>query len=528
MAGSTQFSDVPYRILALAPLAPVPERQGLPPLVSADLSSLDAALEALAPTLRIGVPKAFCPEAWVTVAPRALRDFRPERLVAVCPYLRDLEAARALVQEARGSGRAFAEVRSELHSRWPQLPLQTQDAPAAPAAKADAVDDILAMVAAPQVSAPAGGGGLSGLLTELESLMAGVLQAVYDDPGFRSCEAAWRGAQLLLQQAEAKEGGGIELLLMPVDTTAPDFPELLDALLPELAGDLPNLVLVEALLDSAPQRIDLARKLADFAENLLAPTLVGVGPEFFRLDAWSQLSKIQYINHFLEDMAFAKWRTLRKEAGARWLAAVLNPLLARPPYGEAVHPRTPFFSEAAPLWLHPAWGAATLVARSVRVHGWPSRVTDYHSVFLADLPVQASPQGVVATQAPLGEDRLAEFAEAGFAPVIGMLLKDRALLPRLPGLNGEPLAPQLFLNRVLGFLFWCKENLAATIESGDVAENLQAAFSLFWQRTGHSPPADLSISAGEAEEGSLPLAIRFTPPKDVLPGAAPLEFTFSW
>jgi len=35
------------------------------------------------------------------------------------------------------------------------------------------VDDILAMVAAPQASAPAGGGGLSGLLSELESPHSG-------------------------------------------------------------------------------------------------------------------------------------------------------------------------------------------------------------------------------------------------------------------------------------------------------------------------------------------------------------------
>jgi hypothetical protein len=536
MAPAAQFEDIPYTILALAPFAPAPKNADAPPRrVRVDLSSLDQALEDFSPTLRIGVPRQFCPEAWVTVAPRSMRDFRPEKLLHVCPWLHDLEQARLLLHEARGAGRSPEAVARELREKWPQLPLNLDATPSgggpAPSASG-AVDDILAMVAAPETPK---GGGLQGWSAQVESLMAGVLAAVYNDQGFRACEAAWQGARLLLKQAGVKEGAGVVLLLANVDTgdtsEAGGLARALDKLMPELAGELPNLALVDVFLDSAPQRIELARTLASFAETLLLPTIVGAGAEFFRLGSWQELGRIPYINHFLEDAGFAKWRNLRAENGAHWLAVALNGLLARPLYGQDNPPRTPMFSEAAPLWLNPVWGLGALAALSVVRHGWPSRLSDYHSVFLADQPVFRGAAGPMACETPLGEDRVAEFAEAGFVPLLGALHKDIALAPYVNALSGTALGPQLLLNRVLGFLFWCKENLTEEIEAGgegEVAGNLQAAFSFFWRKSGHNPPVDLQIRAGEAEEGALPLTIRFTPPRDVLPGAAAMEFIFSW
>lgn len=533
MAPATQFEDIPYTILALAPFAPASNNPDAPPRrVRVDLSSMDQALEAFSPTLRIGVPKQLCPEAWVTVAPRSMRDFRPERLPHVCPWLHDLEQARLLLHEARGAGRSPEAVARELREKWPLLPLDLEATPAGGSplpSSSGAVDDILAMVAAPD--APKGG-GLQGWNAQVEGLMSGVLAAIYNDQGFRACEAAWQGARLLLKQAEVKEGSGITLLLTNVDTGDADvLTRALDKLIPELAGDLPNLALVDVFLDSAPQRVELARTLVSFAETLLLPTIVAAGAEFFRLGSWQELGRIPYISNFLEDAGFAKWRNLRAEKGAHWLAVALNRLLARPMLGQDNPPRTPMFSEAAPLWLNPVWGLGALAALSVVRHGWPSRLSDYHSVFLADLPVHRGAAGSMACETPLGEDRVAEFAEAGFVPLLGALHKDIALAPFVNALSGNALGPQLFLNRVLGFLFWCKENLAEAVEAGGeraVAENLQAAFSFFWQKSGHNPPADLRIRAGEAEEGALPLAISFTPPRDVLPGAATMEFTFSW
>lgn len=530
MADSNQFVDVPYVIVALAPFAPTAENQGRPHLIPVDLSSLDEAMEQLAPTLRIAVNKSLCPDAWVTVAPRALRDFRPERLLRTSPYLRDIDDALKSFKEARTGGQDALQVAEGVRQQWPHLPLDysvLQSSEQGGAASSKAVDDILSMVAS---SGSGGGktGGLDGLVTQAEGLLAGVLQTVYDDDGFRAFEAAWRGVELILKQSGAKEGSGITVQLGVADPGAADFLEMLDDLAMDLAGDLPNLVLVDAELDSAPARIEYSRGLADFAETLLAPTVAGVGAGFFHLQDWSELGKIPYINHFLEDASFAKWRNLRKEPGGRWLGAAINPILARPKYGQDARPRTVFFSEARPLWLNPAWGVAALAAKSVATHGWPSRLTDYHSVSLTDLPVQGADDGSMATAIRMGEDRIEEFAEAGFIPLVGMVHKDTVLGPKAPAVSGDPLAPQLFLNRVLDFLFWCKENLAGEIESGDVAANLQAAFSLFWQRTGHQPPSDLRISAGEPEEGSLPLAIHFTPPRDVLAAATTLEFTFSW
>ncbi len=528
MAVSSQFEAFPYVVLALAPFAPSPEEGRKLRRVRTDLTGLDAALEALAPTVRIEVPAAYCPDAWITVAPRAMRDFRPERLIRCCGYLNDLEDARGVIRDASRSGEALASVAAALQSRFPRLGLNLSVDKDAPSSQAGgAVDDILAMVAMPE-QRTSGGKGLAGWLEQVEDRMSGVLRAIYNDAGFRALEASWRGAQLLLQQAGAKEGSGIVLELAPCDPKSPAFDAVLEALIADLAVELPHLVVVDTLLDSAPQRIAAARSLAVFAETLLTPTVTGIGPGFFHLEDWSQLGKVAYIGHYLEDSCFAKWRALRKETGGQWLCAAMNAVLARPVYGKDLQPRTPFFQEQEPLWVNPAWAVAALAAKSVAAYGWPSRLTDYHTLKLENLAVLETADGPLPTAAALGEDRLAEFAEAGFAPVVGMLHKDAALVPRLPAVSGDALAPRLFLNRVLGFLFWCKENMAAQIESGDVAANVRNAFGLFWQHTGHTPPEDLRVSAGEAEEGSLPLFIHFTPPKSVLPAGGAVEFTFSW
>lgn len=539
MAQSQQFEDVPFVILAVGPFAPAAGEGASLRRIQVDRTTLDDAFAAFAPTLRIEVPKAYCPDAWVTVAPRSLRDLRPENLATTSPYLLELHEARTLLQEARTSGPPPQQVASSLRSKCPNLPLDyaalDADGTGGGAAGGDdsAVDDILSMVASSSSSGSgsSGGKGIAGLLAQVEGLMAGVLQAVYDSPEFRTFESAWRGVELVLKQADIKEGSGIHLELASLNTTENGWIDTLEGMVDDLAGELPNLVVADAWLDSAPQRIETARRLAGFADTLLTPTLVGIGAQFFRLQDWSELGKVPYIKNFLEDAGFAKWRNLRKESGAGWLCPALNGVLARPRIGQDAPPRSVFFSETAPLWLNPAWGVAALVAKCVSVHGWPSRLTDYHSVALENLPVADGNDGPMATQMRLGEGRIAEFVEAGFTPVIGAVHKDIAITPRAVTLSGDSLAPQLFLNRVLGFLFWCRDNLAGQIDAPDpaeVADNLKFAFSLFWQRTGHQPPADLHITPGEHDEGALPLAIGFTPPKDVLPGGAKVEFTFGW
>lgn len=521
-----QLDDFPYIVLALAPFAPVPDGPYAPQGLPVDLSTLDAAVEAVAPVLRVEAPKAFCPAAWVQIAPRKMKHFKPEGLIEACDYLKRVKEAGQIIEQARAAGQSVAAIADKLKSEYRDLPLDLSLAAPKQATAPSAADDLLAMVAMPESASGGGGGDLGALKAQCERILAAVLQAIYAAPEFRACEAAWRGLETLLKQGGIKEGVRVKVVIAAIG--ADNFEPALDALLPELTSTLPQLVLLDLEFDAAPERIQQLEKITGFADALLAPAAVAVAPRFFHIQDWSELKKIPYLKHFLEDAAFAKWRNLQKTPAANWLAPLLNPFLSRPRYGEENRPKPVFFEEKTPLWLNPVWALGALVAQSVLQFGWPSRFTDYMNVRLADLAVSQEAGSPMATQMAVSDARLAEFVQAGFTPLLGASYKDIAMLPKETTAAGGSLKYQLFVNQVLGFFFWCKENLGRQIDS-DVPGGLTQAFALYWQLTGHTPPADISIEAQDAaDSGATPLAISFTPPQSVIPGGQKLEFTFAW
>lgn len=530
-----QASDFPYTIVALAPFTPLPEGNYTPTTVAVDLSNLDEGMAMLSPVLRVAVSQHLCPDSWLTIAFKQLKDLRPERVCQNNDYLRPLMEGLALIEKSKSEGQDAAVLAKELNELLRGYPLditapQQNGGAASPGDDASsAVDDILAMVSAPGGDdSPVldASGAKANWKAQIEGLVSALLKELFADEGFRTFEAAWRGAQTMLKQARVKEGGAIRVKLTPVDMA--HLSETLQALTLELADELPNLVLVDLAFDSKPNRLELLQEVSEFAQTLLAPTMISVAPEFFHIEDWAELTKVSYLGNYLEDAAYAKWRKLRQEPASAWVAATLNGFMFRAAYGEEVAPRGVFFQESDQPWVSAAWGLGALIAKSVQEHGWPSRFTDYHSVLLEDLPVADAGQGPVATQTVLSEDRIMEFMEAGFTPLVGAVRKDIAMAPKETMLTGGALSGQLFINRVLGFFFRGKEVLPGAVSEGDLGRNLEHAFALFWELSGHKAPSDLSITAQAGEGGSAALQIGFTPPGDVLPGAPKIQFSFDW
>jgi hypothetical protein len=115
--------------------------------------------------------------------------------------------------------------------------------------------------------------------------------------------------------------------------------------------------------------------------------------------------------------------------------------------------------------------------------------------------------------------------EAGFTPLTSIAGKDTAIMPKEAALSGDSLAFQLFFNRLIGCIFKLKEK-----DTGiDPAATLKDGLIAFFRDTGHQPPDDLEVEAGESTEGgSVPMRILFTPPRTILASAEPLEFTVNW
>ena len=523
-----QIPTIPFNILALAPYCLTPDSGWKPELVSVDLATMDDAMDVLGPNFIVPVEKELCPEAGLTLRIKNYKGFKPEKLIQDIPYLQRIKEAAGFVDDQLRSGAPTSSIAAQLKTQWPELPLDfssAQDSSAPPAKK---IDDILSMVAMPGGSSSAQTKASKDFKSQLDHLMASLMEAIFRNEQFRRYEAAWRGLEVLLKQGGVKEGQGVRLTIAAVSEA--NLAEAMEQLTVLQANDPPNLILIDLSFDSTARGTELLENVCNFAENLLAPTACWVGSRLLNLDDWQGLKKIQYLKYQLEDAAYAKWRKLKDLSGANWVTVSLNRFLARTPFGPEHKSKGVYFEESSPLWISPVWAIGTLAVQSFMAYGWPSRFTDYANLALKELPtLDASREGLGASEIVLDENRIAEFIEIGLTPLIGPIRKDIAIVPKEVTLAGGSLKFQLFTSRILQFLFWAQENLGEEVNGPDITSGLTAAFNRYWERTGHRPPEDLDITAGPVtEHNRIPLTIKLSPPPSVLPGGHRLEFTFVW
>lgn len=522
----------PFTILAIGEFGPV---QSPARLVPVDLAGLDDAVAAAGVCLNVPLPRDVCPAGAAEFRPIALRDFRPAGLVRRVPCLVRLGEGLAFLSEAIAGRIAPSTVAAEFRQRWPELPLDDRTPPAAAPAvppaerqRYNAIDDILSMVATPASPGPAAGIGPAQWHAALEQRLIRAQAAIFADPAFRACEAVWRGVETVVRFGPVRDANAIRMYL--ASATADSLGDALDGLSGLLAEEPPNLILIDVPFDASPASQDRLERVAAFAESLLAPAAVWVTARFFGLSDWSGLGRLPYLDHFLEDAAYARWRGFRGEPAAAWLAVLCNRFLGRPRHGEDEPPGTPSFREPDPLWVSPVWALGTLVAQSVARYGWPSRFTDYVNIALEDLAVIDVGGGELsATESLLSMDRLRQFNEAGFVPLTPIGRADSAGVPRETTLAGAPLKAQLFLSRVVGFLLKLRESVGRETGEAEPEALVADALRRMFDQTGHNPPEDLAVRAAASSPGErVPLWISFTPPPSVLHSKQPVELTFMW
>ena len=522
----------PFKILALAPFCPVPASDYTPRPMDMDMSFLDGSAGPLAFRHYLPVDRELCPAGSITLEMNSLADFKPRLLVNQNDYLKSLVDARDMVKNSLSGGVDPTEISGQLAAAYPDLPRHlTVPPPTAPRApKSDAtVDDILSMVALPDEAATARSAARSDdWACRFESTLSDLLRRIYNDPEFRTFEAAWRGLELLMRQGGIKDAGRVLVSVAPIGPNG--LVEALNGLSSQLADDPPNLVLVDLPLDAGARSTAMLEALADFAESLLTPTVCWIDSGFFHLPDWTGLKKVAYLKHHLEDASYAKWRGIRESSGASWLAITCNRFLSRLGYGRDRKARPVDFEEDRPLWLSPVWAAGTVMVQSLNACGWPTRFTDYVKFALTDLPLaEMADQGPMATEMAMPEDRLMEFIEAGIMPLLGPLRKDTAFFPKEVSLAGGSVKFQLFFSRLLGFLFRYRADRADAVDSNELAVALTAGLTRFWVGTGQPVPEDLEIRPlPESDDGVLRLRVGLTPPAALLPGGSKVEFTFSW
>lgn len=465
-------SPLPYKILALGPFAPVPEGKFTPKFVQVDLYSLDDAVSAVSPVLYLPL----APEGAVTLKLKRIKDFRPNEILKSLPLSGTPQPKKA------------------------DLPVQGHK---------DAIEDLLSMVSVPDASFDRALDHTSG--NPDPSLM---LREIFSNPGFQKTESAWRGLQTLIQQADIK---GFERIRVSLSCISPEslgmVLDAVEALPPE---EIPNLVLIDLGFDNTLPSLENLENILGFADRMLAPACAWISPEFFRIENWNRLHKIPYIRHYLDDMAYAKFRKLKTHAGAAWVMLLANGFAARPAHA----------CEDGPLFVSPVWGMGTLCAKSVAASGWPLEFTRYPGYQMENLAMAACDEkNTASTQTLFSEDRILQLIEAGITPMAGVKHKDTAFIPKAASLAGDSIKFQLLMNRLVEALLHARR----TKTSGHPEEEIRLALTRIFTQTGHGLPQTMDVTkTGKASHDGQAFHISFLPPESVFPGSGPIEFSFIW
>ncbi|OEU66693.1 MAG: hypothetical protein BA863_16785 [Desulfovibrio sp. S3730MH75] len=499
----------PFSILALGPFSPELDTER-PPVVTVNSLSLNDAVAAISPTLNIPVDKNLCPDGNIAITIKKMADFRPKNISKNTLFIKEILEAKAYVKN--GGNPADLEIKYPRTAQLITIPAATRSGKSE--SKASAIDDIMSMVDtdANETSSPISCGS-SSIGDQIDTIHDKLLQTVFADPNFRMMEGTWRGAELLTRQIPSGTEPTVNLTLVPLPKG--DCIPVFDMLESELADTPPDLILVDKQIINTPRAMAELERIMTFAETMLAPAAVPIGPKFLEISNWKELKSVRFIPSLLEGAEYGRWKTLRTQSGAGWIVPCVSGIMTRPKHQ----------SESTPLWSSSAWAIGALCGKSIATHGRPTRFSDRGSVRIEDLPLTEGP-APAPLEIMLDSERRTDFKQVGILPLVAAPGKDQAFVTTSITMDGGPLNFRMFLSQLTGFIIRLSETHSAEIV--DIEIDLAKAISLFMQALGFSVPSDLKITAGENTNGSVPLEITFTPDSEILTGGQPFTFGFNW
>lgn len=518
----------PFAILALAPLA----GDAAPPRPSVEVTpgNLDAALAALEPALSLQVPVTLNPQGVLGFAFTRLADFHPDTFGGDTGLAAEALRAADFVDQALAAETAAADIRARLMD-WPglnlALPAPQADSAPRPAASAapggSAADRLFAMVDAPG----AADADRAQALAWKDAVLARrreVLGLVFQDPGFRRMEAAWRGVEMLAKRPAFAPGGRCALAVAPAGSR--HFDKCLATLEVLLATESVSLVLADAPLDSSQVGVGRMARLAALGGNFVTPVAAWADKGFFHLKDWKDFDGLPGIPSLLEGPAYIPWRKLRTSADSAWFALLAGRFLARPQYGPG-NPTESGLTEPAPNWAAPVWALGAMAADAAQESGWPGAFVLGRGLD-APLPAGAG-EADAPTEYGFSDRRAVQLAEAGLMPLLGVKREARVLAPRAHTVGGAPLGYPLFLNLLTRHVYHLRAKLDHHLTRDEAEKRINDSFTQLWQPLGPLAPHTCKATLGQGQPGGLlPLKIELVPSPLVLPGGPKISLDFEW
>ncbi len=524
-----EITSFPYKILVLAPFIAGGKINWTGAPLKIDLANPEEIFGKLNPSLYISLPKELHPSGGITINIQKSKDFHPDSLVQIQPFLKNLWSAREFIKEAKAKGISEEEVANKL-ANWPDLPSEFKYTPPQTKKKKEedktsVLDNLLKMVALPEEDKNLSGAYID-VLSSLEWQLQQILKMIYKDAAWRQAEATWLGFKYLCHSM--KNNNNWELTIYPVLEN--NLQESLDHLLPLLIADLPSLIILDLPFDNANVSIESLQKVASFAETLLVPVVCWINPHFFYLKSWAEIAKLPFLPHFLEEPAYAKWRQLKKTPAARWVTLTCNCFLGRYPYGAENKPKQVYFEEDQELWISPVWALGMLINRSIQKYGWPTHFTDWKNIIIENLPLPLRERNkTYPTEVLFSDDRIDQFIRAGIIPLVSMVNKDVAFFPRETTIAGGSLTHQLLLTKITQFILCFKENYSQKLALADLEQELKKSISLYFAKTRDLSPQGIDISLTQPFPGKpAEVKILIEPSPQLLPSGEKIELKLDW
>ena len=231
------------------------------------------------------------------------------------------------------------------------------------------------------------------LIKNLDLEIGTQLDEVLHLPKFQALESAWLSLDSLVKKCDFKKAR-----LAIVQVTKDELREAFKNKLPhetiwfewiynggmgQFGGVPVGTVVGNFYFDNTATDIGLLQNLAAVSAMAHAPFIDSVTPNFFGWDNWDELAtegkelpqRIETSNSFI------KWRSLRKDENARYLALTLPKVLRRLPYDPNDNPAGDlrYYQESHLKHEHYLWGNASFsyagcMLESFSESGWPSNI----------------------------------------------------------------------------------------------------------------------------------------------------------
>ena len=239
------------------------------------------------------------------------------------------------------------------------------------------------------------------LIQHIDAVINKQINIILHNSLLQKLEASWRGLLLLLNAREDDTSTVIKILNISAKVLAKNIEHAVDfdqsALFKKIyeqefdqpGGQPFGLIIADYYFNhniqpDIPDCIYLLRELAKIASSAFCPIVVGIAPNFFGINSFSEIQIPFQVKDLLQQKEYERWKQIRIEEDSHYLGLVLPRIRMRPLYQaitSSAHNR--FFTESAEhhddyLWGNASYAFACTVITSYRETGWFSDMRGIH------------------------------------------------------------------------------------------------------------------------------------------------------